>query len=538
MRTLRAFARLATTVLALVALACAPRAASDEVSSRPWVIATSVDLAGVNELVSGGVRFTHEIQDLLFLELGEEQPDYAQHPPTVEPELAERWEASPDGRTLTFHLRPDARWSDGTPITSADVLFTVRAQRASEIAWRFADSKDAIESVDAPDPHTVRFHLQRTYPYALIDINDGQILPEHAWSALPFAEWRSGEDWFRSHLVTSGPYQIASWRPGSELVLEANPRSLRYQASGPRRVVFRVVPDPAARIEQLIAGDFDFVDGLTALEASRVARRPDLRVISCAAHQFDFIGWNERRPPFDSPEVRRALTLGIDRQALIDSLWKGWAKIAAGPVPSDAWARDPELRPWPYDPARARELLARNRFTDSDGDGILDRDGKPFRFVLTTNAGNQVRADALVLIQEQLARIGVAVEPRILELQTLIERNRAGDYDATIAGWAIDTTFDFRPYFHSAEQEGYNFVAYANPEVDRLLEATRSAPDIEAAKPDFVELQRILHREQPYTFLWEPQKLAATRASIDGVEISALSALRSLPYWRRRGSGR
>lgn len=507
-------------------------------------IGTTVDLAGVNELLSGGVRFTNEVLDQLFLSLLREQPDWAEHPPTLAPELAESWRLADDGRTLTFRLRADALWSDGEPVTAEDVRFTWQAQVSPAIAWPYAQSKGTITAVEALDPRTVRFRFRAGYPFQVIDANDGHLLPAHAWRALPFEQWRRAEPWFRERLVVDGPFRLAAWRPGSELVLERNPQA-PHAPRAPRpepgfeRVVFRVVPDPAALVERLLAGEIDFYDGLSPLDAERVQASPRLRVVAGASRQFDYIGWNTRRAPFDDPEVRRALTLAIDRQALVDTLWRGFARVAAGPVPAGVWARDPALAPWPYDPDQARALLARRGFADHDGDGVLDRDGRPLRFELTTNVGNRLRSDAAVLIRDQLRRVGVDVEPRALELQALIERNRTGDFDATISGWAIDTTLDLRPYFHSAEiADGQNFVAYRNAELDRALDGARGEPDLASARPLLVRVQRILHQEQPYTFLWEPRRLVAVARDLEGVEVTHLSALGTLARWSRAPAGR
>jgi peptide/nickel transport system substrate-binding protein len=526
---------LVAALAALSAFACgAPRPATEGVGERPWVVATSVDFGGVNELVSPNVRFTREVQDLLFLGLVEERPDFADHPPSFVPALAERWQLSPDGRQLTFHLRADARWSDGRPVTARDVEFTYRAQTAPEVAWPYADSKRVVEALQVVGERTVVFRLAAPGPYRLVDVNDGRILPAHAWGDVPFAEWRSSADRFRDRLVVSGPYTLARWRPGVELELAPNPHY--PDAAAPRRpVVFRVTPDPAALVERLLAGEFDFADGLQPLDAARVARADGLALLASPSRQYDYVAWNLRRPPFDDAAVRRALTMAIDRRQLVDALWRGRAEVAAGPVPSYVWARDRELTPWPYDPDRARALLAERGFADRDGDGVVERDGAPFAFELLTNAGNRLRADAAVLIQEHLARVGVRVVPRQLELNALTELNLVGDFDATLLGWAIDTTLDFRPYFHSAEQaEGWNFVGLAHPEIDRALDDVRAALDAASTREPLVRLQRLLHEEQPYTFLWEPPRLAAARAGIDGVEISPLSGLASLPRWRWR----
>jgi peptide/nickel transport system substrate-binding protein len=299
------------------------------------------------------------------------------------------------------------------------------------------------------------------------------------------------------------------------------------------------VPDPASLVEQLLAGGFDFYDGLTPLDAERVARTPGLRLLEYDARQFDYLAWNLRRPPFDDARVRRALTLAIDRQALVDALFRGRARVAVGPIPVAFWARDRTLEPWPYDPERARALLAECGFADRDGDGVVERGGRPFRFELSTNSGNRTRADALVLVQEQLARVGVVAEPRTYEIHALTERNRAGDFDATISGWAVDTTLDLRPYFHSREAraDGWNFTGFASSELDALLDETRRV-ELDATRPLFARVQRILHEEQPYTFLWEPRRLAAVREGIEGVEPTPLSALGGLPGWRRVAGSR
>jgi len=495
---------------------------------------TIADLSQVNELVAGDVRFTTDVLDQIFVQLLSEQPDFTEHPPTFAPELAASYEFSADRSTLTFHLRRDAVWSDGVPITAADVRFTWEAQRSPDVAWSYADLKDAIRDVEVVDPHTVRFHFAQTYAYQLVDANEGKILPKHVWGTLPFAEWRERADWFREHLVTSGPFRLGAWRPGAEIVLERNERYFDRSLPKLDRVTFRVAPDAATHVEQLLAGTIDFACGLTPADASRLAGHPDLRVIAFDYRQYDYICWNALRRPFDDPAVRRALTLAIDRQALIDTLWKGYARIASSPIPSNLWAHDRELVAWPHDPAEARRLLAAAGFVDGDRDGILERDGRPFTFELSTNSSNRIRSDALVMIQAQLRQVGIDARPRTLEIHTLTERNLAHDFDATLSGWSVDTTLDLKPYFHSSEADGgYNFGSFRDPEVDERIAAARRASTPEAAKPDLVAVQRILHQQQPYTFLWEPQRLCAVRGDLEDVRPNALSAYFNLPEWRR-----
>lgn len=540
MKRLRSADRLAATLVALLlATACGrkePEPAADPAGGRERggeaTAATIVDLAGVNELIAPGTAFTNDVLDQLFVELLRERADYQEHPPTFAPDLALSYEFSEDRRLLTFRLRPDAVWSDGTPITAEDVRFSWRAQTDPAVAWAYADTKDAIEDVEVLDAHTVRFRFSQVYPFQLVDVVDGKILPSHLWSRLPFAEWRSNADWFRENLVVSGPFRLAAWRPGQELLLERNERY--YDRKAPRldRVRFRVVPDQASQVEQLLAAAIDFVPIVPPGDAARLAAHPEVELHVYGARQYDYVCWNTRRAPFDDPRVRRAMTLAIDRQALVDTLWHGYARVAAGPIPADVWARDPELVPWPFDPAAASRLLAEAGFADRDGDGVVERDGRPFRFELLTNSSNRLRSDAVVMIQENLRRIGVEALPRTLEIHTLTDRNLAHDFDATLSGWAIDTTLDLRTYFHSAAlEDGYNFGAYANPTVDRLVDEARRVPEFAAAAAPLREVQRILHAEQPYTFLWEPKRLSAARQRLVVVEPNALSTYAHLSSW-------
>jgi len=530
----------AVLFLAVALAACggretsAPRQAAAGPPQRggEMTAATISDLSGVNELTATGTTFDADVLAQLFVGLLRERADYQEHPPTYAPELAESWEFSPDQKTLTLHLRADAVWSDGQPITAEDVRFSWQAQTSPEVAWAYADTKDAIRDVEVIDARTVRFHYDQVYAFQLVDTVDGRILPRHLWSPIPFSEWRSRGDWFRENLATSGPFRLGEWRPNQELVLERNDRY--YDPELPRldRVRFRVVPDQPAQVEQLLAGALDFLPAVPPAEAERLARRPEIELVVHPARQYDYICWNTLRAPFDDARVRRALTLAIDRQALVDILWKGYAVVAAGPIPADVWARDPELAPWPYDPAAAKALLAEAGFADADGDGVLERDGEPFRFELITNSSNRLRSDALVLVQEQLRRVGVDAVPRALEIHALSAASFDHEFDAVLSGWAVDTTLDLRAYFHSsAIEDGYNFGSYSNPEIDRLVDLARRVEKIEDGAPLLRDVQRILHEEQPFTFLWEPRKIAAARRPLEVVEPNALSTYNNLSKW-------
>jgi peptide/nickel transport system substrate-binding protein len=489
---------------------------------------------GVNDLIHATTQVSSEVLFRVLQHLVEEQPDFTEHPATFAPQLAESYEWSDDHKTLTFHLRKDAVWSDGVPFTAEDVRWTWQAQINPDVAWESAYMKEAIRDVEVVDPHTVRYHFTRVYARQLIHVNEGLILPKHVWSKLPFKEWRTNSEWFKQNMVALGPFKIASWTPQQEMVLARNESYWDKERPYLDRVVLRFLPDPSSLVTQILNGELDFIPQVTPQDAERIRARPDLQVIPYWSNLFVVVAWNGSRPLFQDAEVRRALTLAIDRQAMVDTLYpNGTGRVGISPILQEVWAHDKTLKPWPYDPAEARRILAAKGWKDSDGDGILDRNGKKFSFELTSNAGNQARNDAAVMIQQQLRRVGVEAIPRILEFNTLVTDSRTGNFDASISGLSLDTGLDLEGNFHSdsISQDRDNYFRYSNPEVDRLIDLVSNQKELIDAEPYIHQLERLIHRDQPATFLWESQRLAVINKRLHGAKPNLQAGFFTLKDW-------
>ncbi|HET9211913.1 MAG TPA: ABC transporter substrate-binding protein [Thermoanaerobaculia bacterium] len=487
---------------------------------------------GVNNLILPNSQPTNEMVFRLFLHLSEEQADFQQHPATLKPQLAESWDWSPDHKTLTFHLRKDVVWSDGVPVTADDVRWTWKAQTNPDVAWELSDSKRWITDVEAVDPHTARFHFSRVYAKQLLDANEGAVFPKHAWEALPFKEWRQNGDWFRQHLVVDGPFTVASWQPQQQVVLQRNGRYYEKGLPYLDRVVMRQVPDQASGFTQLLSGDLDFLLQIAPRDVPRVKASPKLELIAYWFNIYVAVVWNNERPLFRDPEVRRALTLAIDRQQIVQTVLGPFGKVADSPILTSVWAHDPSIHPLPYDPKEAARILAAKGWKDTDGDGVLDKDGKPFAFELLVNTGNQLRTDASVMIQSQLQKVGIRATPRQIEFNTLATQTTAGKFDATILGYTIDTSLDLWSNFHSqAIQEGSNYPRYRNPAMDHLLEVAQSQRDLEAERPYLYQIQQLVHRDQPLTFLWESQRLTALNKRVRNAHPTATFSFFNLQEW-------
>jgi peptide/nickel transport system substrate-binding protein len=495
------------------------------------VIGWSAAPTGVNEVVTQGTAVTTEVLRQLFLRLVEEQPDFEVHPPTFAPQLARSYEWSPDHKVLTFHLRDDVVWSDGVPVTADDVRFTWQAQIHPDIAWPSAYMKEHVTEVEVVDPHTVRFHFSHPYAKQLLDVNEGGILPKHAWEKLPFSKWRENGDWFLEHLVVDGPFTVSSWQPQQDVVLVRNERYYRKGRPYLDKAVIRSAADAAGLMTQLLNGEMDFIPQVSIADADRVKADPRLELIHDWFRLNVCLMWNLRQPRFADPDVRRALTLAIDRQTIVDTLFGATGRVGVSPIVQSVWAFDRTLEPLPYDPAEARRILESKGWKDTDGDGILDQGGKPFSFVLLSNAGNQQRNDAAVMIQDQLKKVGIRVEPRVVEFNSLVSDATSGTFDAMVFGFLMDTSLDLTGQFGSSSFQDGNFGAYKNPELDRLMAEAMRKPEIREAKPLLDRIQQTIHRDQPVTFLWESQRLSAVNRRVHDVKPNVLFSLFNLEDW-------
>jgi peptide/nickel transport system substrate-binding protein len=496
------------------------------------VLGWIADIEGINVLATTSSQPTTDVAQRLFLKLLEEHADIDENPPSFSPQLAQSYEWSDDHLQLTFHLRDDVFWDDGEPVTAEDVRWTWEAQRSPDVAWDNATMKANIVDVEVLDPHTARFHFTHRYPGQMVHANEGVILPKHAWSALPFSEWRDNSQWFLDHAVINGPYRLERWTPQQEVVLVRNERYFEKEYPYIDRLVFRIIPDSGSQLTQFFAGSLDYVRQVPSSMAAEVERNPKTKMMTYWPIQWNMVIWNLRNPMFQDVAVRRALTLAIDRQTIVDTLWFGYAKVAASPLISNVWGHNRSLQPLPYDPEQARRLLTEAGWVDEDGDGVREKNGQRFSFELATNAGNQERIDTTVMIQENLRKVGIEVRPRVLEWNTMSSSTTQGKFEAVVIALTIETSLDLTAYFHTdAIGEELNFGGYSNPEVDALLEDSRQQTDLEDTRPYLYRIQEILHRDQPQTILWESQRLTGLSARVQNARPNAVSSVYDIHKW-------
>jgi peptide/nickel transport system substrate-binding protein len=436
----------------------------------------------------------------------------------LEGDLVTSWHISANKKTITFTLKPNLLWADGKPLTSADVIFTWQAVTDAKTASPYASDFQLVKKAETPDPLTFTVTYAQAYAPALDSWAGLQILPKHLLQ---------GQDLhttaFARNPVGSHYYKLDKWAHGEHLRLSRNANSVLGQARI-NKLVTRIIPDNSAQFLELMADNIDLM-GLDPIKYSRIIpARPELEqklaLYKELGNSYTYMGFNLKHKPFDDVRVRRAINYAIDKQEIIDGVYLGLGINIASPYkPGTRWS-NPKLSPYPYDPNKAKALLKEAGFNDTDGDGIVERDGKPFAFEIITNQ-NKEREKSAVLIQRRLKEVGIDVKIRAIEWASFISRFiKTGDFDVVVLGWGLGLDPDQFNIWHSSQQAPgqFNFIGYNNPSVDNLLEQGRLELDPDKRMKIYHEFSSKLLEDSPIVYLSAGYGLTAIHKRVKGID--------------------
>ena len=446
-------------------------------------------------------------------------------------DLAESWEVSPDGLTITFHLRRGVKWHDGAPFTAEDVFFGFRTITDPNTPTAYAGDYLEVKRAEVVDTYTFRVTYRKSFAPGLTTWGNLVVLPKHLLE---------GQDITKTKLtrepVGTGPYKLKQWLTQEKIVLESNPD---YFEGRPYidDYIYRIIPDPATMFLELKAGGIDWM-GLTPIQYRRQTNNPaferEFRKYQYLPFSYTYLGYNLLSPLFRDKRVRQAISYAIDKEEIIKVVLLGLGEISTGPYKPGTWYYNPHVKRYPYNPERAKELLREAGWQDSDDDGILDRDGEPFEFTILLNWGNQSRLNSAEIIQWRLGQIGIRVKLRVMEwasfINEYVDKKR---FEAVILGWSTGVDPDQYDIWHSSKTDykELNFISYKNREVDALLEKARRVFDWEERKRYYFRFQEILAEEQPYTFLFVPYALPVIHARFRGIKPAPAGITYNFIHW-------
>ncbi len=445
-------------------------------------------------------------------------------------DLAERWEVSEDGLEITFHLRKNVRWHDGYPFTSEDVLFTYQKLIDPKVPTPYSGDFERVKDVEIVDSHTVKVTYKEPFSPGLASWGMA-VMPKHLLENEDLTNTP-----FSRNPIGTGPYRFKEWKTAQYVELEVNPDYFegRPYIDG---YLDRVIPDQSTLFLELRVEGVDSLN-LTPLQYQRQTGSPFFKEtyqrFRYPSFSYAYIGYNLADPRFKDLRVRKALTMGLNRQAIIDGILFGLGRESTGPFVPTSWAYNPKVSPLPYDPDEAKRLLAEAGWEDHDGDGWLDKEGERFEFTLITNQGNEQRKMIAELAQRQWEKLGIRVKIWIIEwtafISQFIDQKK---FEAFILGWGLGRDPDLYDIWHSSKTRAgeFNFIQYHNEAVDQLIEEGRRTFDQEKRKAIYHRLHWMIYEDQPCTFLYVPDALPIFHARFKGIELAPLGVGHNFIKW-------
>ncbi len=479
----------------------------------------------ITPYLSGDV-YSRRVLDQVVEPLGSYDPETLQ----IKGVLADAWQFDPDGMWLRVHLDPRAIFSDGMPVTAEDIRWTVEdfIKNTRIEAERSRSTLDMIEAVKVIDDQTVEFVFNKAV-FTNLDYTLGiVVLPKHVYAPLE----ESVINQSTGLLVGSGPFRLEvmdvdnQWSPGEDVVIVRNERYWRDQKPALESMRFKVITEPTAALVGFRNGDGDM---LTPSSTQYSKLRKDADFLQKSAiykwvnmrSGYSFIGWQCGRrggppdgtwTPFHDQRVRRAMTMILDREQMIRSIWAGVGVVSTGPNSPSSPSSNPDITPWPYDLAGAKALLAEAGWADADGDGILEyqRDdeffskGTPFKFEFTITNSGETSERIISYLVSQCGESGIICEPRVVDWSFYSDMLKRRDFDAMIMAWSASSPeSDPKQIWHrlSILDQGDNFIQWDSPAASDLIDKGRAAMDREERMLVWHDFHSVIHEEQPYTFL-------------------------------------
>ncbi len=550
----------AATILILLAGMSACRQNNSKIRQEQIVAGVSADFDYLNPLLIQ-LSMSREVCSLLYPSLVKPSYDEKKGEITFLPNAAKSWKFSDDGKKVTFHLKSDAVWEDGKKVTSHDFKYSYALYKNPKIASSrqhylndlllLPDGTADIErAVETPDDATLVLNFSKPMAQEIVldHFNDLMPVAEHIFKAYSPDEIRSRAA--EIPIVSAGPFKVKRWARQNKLELVSNPSSHLPRPATIKNMVFLVVPEYTTRLAMLKSGQIDVMisaGGINPKDISELAKSsPSIEIKPVKNRYFDSIvwlnidgeAWRSRRKAvpnalFGDKTVRRALTLAIDRQSIIDGFMGPEHATIVNTSLSPAYREiaDTSLDPYRYDPQKATALL-RSAGWAPGPDGILQKNGKRFSFELAAPVGNPRRNYAATIVQQNLREIGIECRLKFDESLIFNKNQNEFRYDAALSGMAAETLpFQLIIWGSDFAHRPFNSSAFQNQELDSIIADLSRPLPAERSLLLWKSYQKILHDEQPRSFLYYYDELEGVNRRIKNTNINLIATLYNAGEW-------
>lgn len=447
--------------------------------------------------------------------------------------LAEDWTTSEDGLVWTFNLKEGVKWHDGEEFTAEDVTFTFNdLVLNASLGSNGASNYKTLDKVVEVDPYTVEFHLKS--PFASLPAYlafNSEILPAHKFEGVE-DPWEFTE-FNKESPVGTGSFKMGEYVSGQSLKLVSNDE---YHNGEPNldSVTFKILPDVNTQIAQALSNELDIFVLEDKSSLARIEQADNIELVTADITRYFWIALDMENPKFQDVKVRQAMLHAIDRDTIINSVLEGYGEVAnAAITPDQKQYFNDDLKTYDFDPEKSKELLKEAGWEDSNGDGILDKDGEDFSFEFDIALQGDLEQIA-VLVQQYLKNVGFDVKLNTLEWNTMIQKNIIErDFDMILNWWSYPSDPDVYAQYHSSNAgTGNNIPGYQSEELDRLLEQGQSTSDPDERAVIYNEIQEYMAENLPYIYLWYPKELSIRSNRLSNVpDLHVGGALHYIYEW-------
>lgn len=446
------------------------------------------------------------------------------------PHLADRWDWSRDSVSVAFHINPRARWHDGQPVRANDVRFSYRTFVDPNVGSSVTQEISTIDSVSVRDSLTAVVWYKQKRPEAFYDfVYQIYIIPEHIFKDVPPKDLRTSE--LTRKGIGSGQFRLARWDAGQRLELVADTANYRGRPKLDR-VVWSIVPDANAALAQLLGGQADFLEFVPPDQVHLIDSSKADRPLPYPNLQYAFLGFNlvdtanstRPHPIFGDVRVRRALSMALDRPAMLQNVYGSVGRKSYGPFPRTISFADTTLRLLPYDVNAAKALLDSAGWREPAPGAVRQKNGVPLRFGLTAPISSRPRVAYSVLLQEQLRRVGAQADLQQLQGNLVFDRMVKRKFDAMLVGQSTDPSpSGFKQQWGSAAvpPAGQNWTSYRNPVYDALLDSAVATADLAKMHGYMRRAFQLQIDDAPGVWLYDPASVAGIQKRIHPAALRA-----------------